>query len=119
MSAALPPEPDEPAGSGLPGEQDADDCQGISQGLYVTAPAEELTLEGFAQDGRADTMAPGPLLAMVLDTAAGPDGTGLAALADDQLIGFLSGVRRMASRLAWAQMAALAEFGSRPRRQDF
>src|SRR5256885_8033 len=120
MSAALFPEPDEPAGSGLSeggGGQDAD--EGIPQGLYATLPAEELTLEGFAEDGRADTMAPGSLLAMVLDTVAGPDGEGLAQLSDDQLIGFLSGTRRMESRLAWARMAALAEFASRPRRQDF
>jgi hypothetical protein len=115
MSAALSPEPDEPCGSGLPGDAD----EGLPQGLYVTAPAEDLSLEGFAADGRADTMAPGPLLAMVLDAVAGPGGEGLAGLSDDQLIGFLSGARRMESRLAWAKMAALAEFASRPRRQDF
>src|SRR5581483_6358481 len=114
MSAALSPEPDEPDGSGLPGDG-GDPEEGIPQGLYVTAPAQDLTLEGFAEDGRADTMAPGPLLAMVLDTAAGADGTGLAELSDDQLVGFLSGTRRMESRLAWARMAALREFGSRPR----
>src|SRR5690242_1095769 len=105
MSAALFPEPDEPPGSGLPGDGwDAE--EGIPQGLYVTAPAEDLSLEGFAADGRVDTMAPRPLLAMVLDTVAGPDGAGLAELSDDQLIGFLSGARRMESRLAWARMAA-------------
>ena len=109
MSAALSFEPDEPQGSGLAAEQ----------GLYVTLPAEELTLEGFAEDGRADTMAPGPLLAMVLGAVAGEDGEGLAGLSDDQLIGFLSGTRRMESRMAWAKMAALAQLASRPRRQDF
>src|SRR5690348_12488124 len=125
MSAALSPEPGEPLGSGLygePGEQDGgdwDEDEGMRQGLYVTAPAEDLTLEGFAEDGRADTMAPGPLLAMVLDTAAGPGGSGLGDLSDDQLVGFLSGARRMESRLTWAKLAALAEFGSRPRRDDF
>ncbi len=118
MSAVLSCEPDEPAGSGLPGDG-WDGEEGIPQGLYVTAPAEDLTLEGFAQDGRADTMTPGPLLAMVLDTVVGPDGAGLAGLSDDQLVGFLSGARRMESRLAWAKLAALAEFASRPRRQDF
>src|SRR5690242_658217 len=118
MSAALSSEPDEPAGSERPGDG-WDGEEGIPQGLYVTAPAEDLTLEGFAQDGRADTMAPGPLLAMVLDTVAGKNGEGLAGLSDDQLVGFLSGTRRMESRLAWAKMAALAEFASRPRRQDF
>ena len=96
MSAALSPGPDEPYGSGLPG--DAGD--GIEQGLYVELPAGELTLEGFAAGGRADTMAPGPLLAMVLGAIAGEDGQGLAGLSDDQLIGFLSGTRRMESQLA-------------------
>jgi hypothetical protein len=120
MSAALYPEPDEPRGSGLPGEQDGwDETEGVQQGLYVTLPAGELTLEGFAAGGRADTMAPGPLLAMVLGAVAGEDGQGLAGLSDDQLIGFLSGTRRMESQMAWAKMAALAEFASRPRRQDF
>jgi len=132
MSAALSPEPEEPdeaAGSGLPGDRDGsgdgwdgdgrETDQGAQQGLYVSAPAEDLTLEGFAQDGRTDTMAPGPLLAMILDTVAGPDGTGLPTLTDDQLVGFLSGARRMAARLEWARLAALNEFASRPRRQDF
>ena len=70
MSAALSFEPDEPPGSGLPGSGWSQD-EGAPQGLYVTLPAEELTLEGFAEDGRADTMAPGPLLAMVLGAVAG------------------------------------------------
>jgi hypothetical protein len=115
MSAALSPQPDGPRGSGLPGDAE----EGTQQGLYVSLPAGELSLEGFAEDGRADTMAPGPLLAMVLGAVAGESGEGLAGLSDDQLIGFLSGTRRMESRLAWAQMAALAEFASRPRRRDF
>ena len=70
MSAALSPEPEEPP---LP-----DEDEGIQPGLYVTLPAEELSLEGFAADGRADTMTPGPLLAVVLDAVAGPHGEGLA-----------------------------------------
>src|SRR6266496_542072 len=102
------PDGDEPEGSvSLPAwDEDWDAEEGAQQGLYVTLPAEELTLEGFAEDGRADTMAPGPLLAMVLGAVAGDDGEGLAGLSDDQLIGFLSGTRRMESRMAWAKMAA-------------
>src|SRR5215469_7714004 len=115
MSAVLPFEPDEPQGSGLPGDAD----EGVQPGLYVTLPAGELTLEGFGEDGRADTMAPGPLLATILGALAGEDGHGLAGLSDDQLIGFLSGTRRMESQMAWAKMAALAEFASRRRRQNF
>ena len=44
---------------------------------------------------------------------AGEDGTGLAGLSDDQLIGFLSGARRMESLAAWAQLAALAGLAGR------
>ena len=76
-------------------------------------PAEELTLEGFAQDGRADTMTPGALLATLLDAITGEDGSGLAGLADDQLIGIVSAARRMESRAAWTLMAALAELARR------
>jgi hypothetical protein len=56
---------------------------------------------------------------MILGAVAGEGGEGLAGLSDDQLIGFLSGTRRMESQMAWAKMAALAELASRPRRQDF
>src|SRR5689334_16390771 len=59
MSAALSFEPDEPEGSGLPGSGWSQG-EGAPQRLYVTLAAEELTLEGFAEEGRADTMAPGP-----------------------------------------------------------
>ena len=123
-TAPLPehgPDGDEPEGSvPLPAEdEDWDEEEGPQQGLYVTLPAEELTLEGFAEDGRADTMTPGPLLAAVLSAAAGEDGKGLAGLSDNQLIGFLSGARRMESLAAWAQMAALAELaGRRPAKGD-
>jgi hypothetical protein len=37
------------------------------QGLFVCLPAEELTLAGFAQNGRSDAMAPGPLLGTRLE----------------------------------------------------
>jgi hypothetical protein len=90
-----------------------DPQEGPEQGLFVCLPAGELSLEGFAQDGRADTMAPGPLLATVLEAVAGEDGAGLAELGDDQLIGVLSRTRRMEARIAWLQLAALAELARR------
>ncbi|MFY9926790.1 MAG: hypothetical protein WAK82_02190, partial [Streptosporangiaceae bacterium] len=92
MSAAPCPEPEEPDGSWVPGEPaggDGDAGEGLQPGLFVTLPAEEMTLEGFTQNGRTDTMAPGPLLETVLEAVAGPDGTGLAQLSDDQLLGFM------------------------------
>ncbi len=118
------PEPDDfgsrPADGGEPegagwvpvddGEDPDDEPQALEQGLFVCLPAEELTLAGFAQNGRADTMAPGALLATLLEAVAGEGGSGLAGLSDDQLIGIISAVRRMESRTAWMLMAALAEF---------
>src|SRR5579863_1022465 len=89
------------------------DSQAAEQGLFVCLPAEELTLAGFAQNGRADTMAPGPLLSTVLEAITGEDGSGLAALDDDQLIGVLSGIRRTEARAAWGQLAVLAELARR------
>jgi hypothetical protein len=86
---------------------------GLEQGLFVCLPAEELTLAGFAQDGRADAMAPGALLATLLDAVVGEGGSGLAGLADDQLIGIISAARRMESRAAWTLLAALAELARR------
>jgi muconolactone delta-isomerase len=87
--------------------------EGPEQGLFVCLPAEELTLAGFAQDGRSDTMAPGALLATLVDAVVGEGGSGLAGLADDQLIGIISAARRMESRAAWTLLAALAELARR------
>jgi hypothetical protein len=98
---------------GQHGEEPEDDIPVPEQGLFVCLPAEELTLEGFAQDGRADTMAPGALLATLLEAITGEGGSGLAGLADDQLIGIISAARRMESRTAWMLMSALAELARR------
>src|SRR5579863_1893133 len=110
------PDGEEPDGApGLPagGSEPEDRFPGPEQGLFVCLPAEEVTLAGFAQNGRSDTMAPGPLLATVLEAITGDDGSGLAALSDDQLIGVLSGIRRMEARAAWGQLAVLAELARR------
>jgi hypothetical protein len=98
-----------PAGNG----PDDDWAPVAEQGLFVCLPAEELTLAGFAQDGRSDTMAPGPLLSTLLEAVAGEGGSGLGSLGDDQLIGIISAVRRTESRTAWMLMASLAELARR------
>jgi hypothetical protein len=107
----------EPDGSLLPaaeGTGPEDDWEGTAgQGLYVTLPAEQLTLSGFAQGGASDTMTPGPLLAAVVGAVTGEDGSGLAGLSDDQLMGIISAARRLESRAAWTLMAAIAEFAGR------
>ena len=74
---------------------------------------EQLTLAGFAQNGEADTMTPGPLLATVVHTVVGDDAKGLGGCSDDQLVGILSAARRQEARDAWTQMAAMAEFAAR------
>jgi len=112
------PDDRKPDGSGPAAESGGgpcpeDDSEGPEQGLFVCLPAEELSLAGFAQGGQADTMEPGPLLATVLHAVIGGDGSGLPGLSDDQLIGVLSGARRMESRAAWAQMAAMRELARR------
>jgi hypothetical protein len=118
------PDGEEPDSSPMPPAAEGDGWDGdwdgpAEQGLYVCAPAEQLTLAGFAQNGEADTMAPGPLLAMVVHTVTGEDGKGLSGCSDDQLMGIISAARRMVARAEWTQMAAIAEFarrrdGSRP-----
>ena len=118
------PQPDKPRseelrpdGSGPAGPSGApwpdDDPQGPEQGLFVCLPPEELSLAGFAQNGQADTMAPGPLLGTVLHTVIGEDGVGLPGVSDDQLIGVLSGGRRMEAWAAWVQLAAMRELARR------
>jgi hypothetical protein len=109
---------EEPDSSPLPpaaeGMGPEDDGEGpAEQGLYVCLPPEQLTLAGFAQGGQADTMAPGPLLAAVVHTVTGDDGSGLGGCSDDQLVGIISAARRMTSRAAWTEMAAMAEFAAR------
>src|SRR5580700_1985145 len=95
-----------------PGPDDPDDDQSPEQGLYITLPAEHLTLSGFNQGGASDTMTPGPLLATVVHTVTGQDGSGLAGCSDDQLMGIISAAWRQQSRDAWTLMAAMAEYAS-------
>ena len=118
------PDGEEPGGFPLPpaagetGPEDGWDGP-TEQGLYLCLPAEQVTLSGFAQDGQADTMAPGPLLATIVDAVAGEDGKGLGGCSDDQLMGIISAAKRMEARAAWTLTAAIAEYagrhdGSRP-----
>jgi uncharacterized protein DUF222 len=107
------PDPDPPEWRRVDEREPVSDGQPSEQGLFMCLPAEEMSLAGFAQDGRADTMAPGALLATLLDAIVGEGGSGLAGLADDQLIGIISAARRIESRTAWTLMAALAELARR------
>jgi hypothetical protein len=104
------PGPDDAEPDGFPPDEDADAPE---QGLFVTLPAEHLTLSGFCQGSASDTMAPGPLLATVVHTVTGEDGSGLAGCSDDQLLGIISAARRLECRSAWTLMAAMVEFARR------
>ena len=104
------PGPDDAEPDGFPLDEDA---PGPEQGLYITLPPEHLTLAGFNQGGAADTMTPGPLLATVVHTVTGEDGSGLAGCSDDQLMGIISAARRQQSRDEWTVMAAVGEFARR------
>src|SRR6202050_2062368 len=90
-------EGEEPDSSPLPSASEdpgPEDDPGPEQGLCITLPAGHLTLAGFCQGGASDTMAPGALLAAVVETVTGQDGAGLAGCSDDQLMGIISAVRR-------------------------
>ena len=50
---------------------------------------------------------------LVLHTVIGEEGAGLPRLSDDQLIGVLSGGRRMEAWTAWVQLAAMRELARR------
>ena len=112
-----PGDAEEPDGVPRPpaAEEDGPDGpgEGLGQGLYLCLPAEQLTLAGFAQNGEADTMAPGPLLATVVHAVTGEDGAGLGGCSDDQLMGIISAARRQEARDAWTLMAAIAKFAAR------
>ena len=110
------PDGEEPDSSPLPPASEdpgPEDAPGPEQGLYLTLPAGHLTLAGFCQGGASDTMAPGALLATVVEAVTGEDGAGLTGCSDDQLTGIISAVWRQQSRDAWMLMAAIREFARR------
>ena len=83
------------------------------QGLFLSVPAGSFDADRFAQSGPAGEMPPDPLLATIIDAVTGPDGTGVATLSDDQLIGVIAAVRRLESRVAWYALKAVGEFAAR------
>ena len=65
---------------------------------------------GWAAGGTLDVMEPGPALAGFADDAISG---GLPALTDDELIGVLGAARRLASRAASVELAAVADLSAR------
>src|SRR5260370_1579043 len=105
------PDNEEPDRSPLPPAAEGDGPG--EQGLYLCLPPEQLTLAGFAQNGEADTMTPGPLLATIVDPVIRPDGQRLTGCSDDQLLGIISAARRQQARDEWTSMPAIAEYAAR------
>ena len=63
----------------------------------------------FGQDGGADTLRPGPVLAALTAQATASAGS----LTDDELVGVLQAARRLANLAAYQQTVAIAEFARR------
>jgi Domain of unknown function (DUF222) len=116
----------EPSGSALPPAQGAvpEDDWDAEAALAAEADAGEwdLTPEWlagdepppmavFSDEGLADEMGPGPVLAALVHAAVQDP----AALDEDQLVGVIAAIRRIESRMAWASMTAMRELTSRRR----
>ena len=66
---------------------------------------------GFGQDGAADVLPPGPLLASLTEEAI----LSLASLSDNELVGVLRATRRQVAREQYKQVLVTAEYGRRRR----
>ena len=75
--------------------------------------AQDISGSGFAQDGTADQMHPGPVLATLVHAATSNEKV-LAALSEDDLIGIIRAARKVESLIAWAQLTAIRDFATRP-----
>jgi hypothetical protein len=68
---------------------------------------------GFAEGGSADVMAPGAELAGLATGVIGPGGRLLRTLTDQEILGVLGAVQRLAAWAAWGELVTLAEFARR------
>jgi hypothetical protein len=74
--------------------------------------AQDISGSGFGQDGTADQLRPGPMLATLVHAATSNQQV-LASLPDDDLIGIIRAARKTESLIAWAQLTAIREFATR------
>lgn len=119
----LAPGPDAPKPAGDPEDAwfpDEEWERAAYFGSLMTAAGEgeELTAQdvsgsGFGQDGTADQLRPGPVLATLVHAATSNQQV-LASLPDDDLIGIIRAARKMESLIAWAELTAIREFATRP-----
>jgi hypothetical protein len=78
-----------------------------------TRPSPPQLAAGFAEGGAADVLVPGAELAGLVSTVTGPGGTGLAGLADREVLGVLGAGHKLAAWAAWVELVTLAEFTRR------
>src|SRR5215472_6001761 len=81
--------------------------------LAAMAGPDGLGGDRFAQDGTADVLRPGPVLAALTEQAAAE----LGRLSDNQLLGAVSAARRLAARAEYLELCAIAEFTRRRQEQ--
>src|ERR1700678_4461302 len=86
-----------PSSSPRPGQGPSGTGQGPGR------PAEAA---GFADGGAADVLAPGTVLAGLVAAVTGPDGSVLGTLTDEEVLGVLGGVQRLAAAGAPREPAA-------------
>src|SRR5215468_4460156 len=77
--------------------------------LAAMAGPDGLGGEAFGQNGAADALRPGPVLAALTEQAAGE----LGRLSDDRLLGAVAAARRLAARAEYLELSAVAEFTRR------
>ena len=102
------------------GREQVPDEAGVLPGMWFslagTSDPAEVDVAGFAQGGPLNTRPPDATLAAVAEMAADP--AVLGALTDNQVLGLAAAGRRLASRGAWVQQAAVAEFAGRRAEPD-
>jgi hypothetical protein len=81
--------------------------------LAAMAGPDGLGGQAFAQEQVADVMPPGPLLAVLAESAAAD----VVGLSDDAVLGVISAARRLAARAEYLELTAVAEFTARRQAQ--
>jgi hypothetical protein len=107
------PDPDQDGGEEPDGFLPPDAETGPEQGLFLCLPASEFDPDQFAQSGPSPDLPPGGMTATLMDMVAGPDGSGVAGLSDDQLVGIIAAAKREQSWSAWVEMTGTREFAAR------
>src|SRR6202522_3128955 len=83
---------------------------GTGQGPARAGAGRPAEAAGFADGAAADVLAPGAVLAGLVAAVTGPGGSVLGTLSDEEVLGVLGAVQRLAAWVAWGELVTLAEF---------